>query len=47
MVVVPRISISQKEFVYMLSYIINIYKTAGKTYLIKIEDQEITPNKPT
>lgn len=46
-VVVPRISVSQKEFVYMLSYVVNTYKTAGKTYLIKIENQEITPNKPT
>ena len=45
-VVVPQITISQKEFVYMLSYVVNTYKTAGKTYLIKIEDQEITPNKP-
>ncbi|RHH14332.1 hypothetical protein DW228_05915 [Bacteroides fragilis] len=47
MVVVPQISIDRKEFVYMLSYVINTYRTAGKTYLIKIEDQKITPNKPT
>lgn len=46
MIVVPRINIEQKEFIYMLSYVVNTYKTAGKTYLIKIEDQEITPNKP-
>lgn len=47
MVVVPRLNIDQKELVYMLSYVVNTYKTAGKTYLIKIENQEVTPNKPT
>ena len=39
---VPMIQgISQKEFVYMLSSVINTYNIAGKTYLIKID---IAPN---
>lgn len=46
MIVVPPIHIEQQEFVYMLSYVVNTYKTAGKTYLIKIDNQEIRPNKP-
>ena len=33
--------------VYMLSYVVNTYKTAGKTYLIKIDEDEYTPNKNT
>ncbi|WP_417186953.1 hypothetical protein [Bacteroides sp.] len=37
MVLVPQINIPEKEFVYMLSFIINTYKVAGKTYLIKID----------
>ena len=32
---------------YMLSYVVNTYKTAGKTYLIKIDEDEYTPNKNT
>lgn len=36
MVNVPAIKISTKEFVCMLSYEVNKYKIAGKTYLIKI-----------
>lgn len=46
MVLVPEINIPEKEFVYMLSFIINTYKVAGKTYLIKIDQTEITPNQP-
>lgn len=42
---VPEISISEKDFVYMLSYVVNTYKLAGKTYLIKIDKKEIEPNK--
>lgn len=53
MVCVPRIQgISQKEFVYMLSSVVNTYKIAGKTYLIKIDTtppdipvQSVTLNK--
>lgn len=45
MVCVPSIIIDMQEFVYMLSYIVNTYKIAGKTYLIKIEQQEVEPNK--
>lgn len=45
MVNVPTITISTKEFVYMLSFVVNTYKVAGKTYLIKIDGAEIYPNK--
>lgn len=44
MVCVPQVNISEHEFVYMLSYTVSNYKLAGKTYLIKIDDKEITPN---
>ncbi|WP_165045101.1 hypothetical protein [Dysgonomonas sp. ZJ709] len=43
-VCVPEITLSQREFVYMLSYVVNNYKIAGKTYLIKINTTEIEPN---
>ena len=43
MVCVPAIQIPEAEFVYMLSYWVNTYKLAGKTYLIKIDNKEITP----
>lgn len=43
-VCVPGIHIEEREFVYMLSYIVNRYKLAGKTYLIKIDSKEIEPN---
>lgn len=39
MVNVPAITIPTREFVYMLSYEINRYKIAGKTYLIKISKE--------
>lgn len=42
-VCVPQISISQKEMVYLVSYIVNTYKLAGKTYLIKIAGEELIP----
>lgn len=46
MVCVPQIAgITESEFVYMLSYVINTYKIAGKTYLIKINAKEIEPIK--
>lgn len=41
---VPPISIPTQEFVYMLSHVVNTYKVAGKTYLIKIDGEEIVPN---
>ena len=44
---VPAITIATKEFVYMLSFIVNTYKVAGKTYLIKIDGDEIKPNNKT
>lgn len=47
MVNVPRITIPTKEFVYQLSYVVNTYKVAGKTYLIKIDGEEIVPNNNT
>ena len=43
MVCVPEITIPEAEFVYMLSYLVNTYKIAGKTYLIKIDNKEIIP----
>jgi hypothetical protein len=45
MICVPEISIDEKEFVYMLSYVVNTYKLAGKTCLIKINAKEMEPNK--
>lgn len=45
MVNVPAITIPTKEFVYMLSYVVNSYKVAGKTYLIKVDGTEIYPNR--
>lgn len=47
MVCVPPVHIDTQEFVYMLSYIVNTYRIAGKTYLIKIDQQEIEPNNKT
>lgn len=47
MVCVPPVRINTQEFVYMLSYAVNAYRIAGKTYLIKIDQQEIEPNKIT
>ena len=47
MVCVPEINIPEHEFVYMLSYTVNTYKLAGKTYLIKINSKEITLNSKT
>ena len=47
MVCVPPVTIPPQELVYMLSYVVNTYKTAGKTYLIKIDEDEYTPNKNT
>jgi hypothetical protein len=44
---VPTITIPTKEFVYMLSFVVNTYKVAGKTYLIKIDGNEIKPNNNT
>ncbi|NDV80847.1 hypothetical protein [Bacteroides sp. 51] len=46
-VCVPEITINEREFVYMLSYVVNTYKLAGKTYLIKINSQEVEPIKKT
>jgi hypothetical protein len=46
MVCVPEITgVLEKEFVYMLSYVVNTYKIAGKTYLIKINTKELEPIK--
>lgn len=44
MILVPEINIPEKEFVYMLSFVINTYKVAGKTFLIKIDRTEISPD---
>ncbi len=47
MVCVPPIKIPAQDLVYMLSYVVNTYKIAGKTYLIKIDSEEYEPNKNT
>lgn len=47
MVNVPTITIATREFVNMLSFVVNSYKIAGKTYLIKIDGEEIIPIKNT
>lgn len=39
MVCVPQINIPEHELVHMLSYTVNTYKIAGKTYLIKINSK--------
>ena len=44
---VPPITIPTQEFVYMLSHAVNRYRLAGKTYLIRIDGEEIKPNKTT
>ncbi|MEG0646452.1 MAG: hypothetical protein RR471_04705 [Bacteroides sp.] len=44
MVNVPSVTITTKELVYMLSFVVNTYKVAGKTYLIKIDGREIESN---
>ena len=46
-VCVPEIAIPEYEFVYLLTHTVNTYKIAGKTYLIKIDSKEITPNGRT
>lgn len=46
-VCVPAIAIPEYEFVYLLTHTVNTYKIAGKTYLIKIDSKEITPNGRT
>lgn len=47
MVCVPPVRIDVREFVYMLSYVVNTYKIAGKTYLIRIDSEEYIPNTNT
>ena len=44
---VPAITIPENEFVYLLSWVVNNYKIAGKTYLIKIDSKEIAPVNKT
>lgn len=44
MVCVPPVTVPPREFVYMLSFVVNTYKIAGKTYLIKIDEEEYKPN---
>ena len=44
-VCVPAVNITHQDLVYMLSYVVNTYKLAGKTYLIKIDKEEYQPNK--
>ena len=44
MVCVPPVTIPAQELVYMLSFAVNRYRIAGKTYLIKIDKEEYEPN---
>lgn len=44
MVCVPPITVPARELVYMLSFAVNRYRIAGKTYLIKIDEEEYEPN---
>lgn len=39
-VCVPPITIPTREFVYMLSFAVNRYRIAGRTYLIRIDKEE-------
>lgn len=45
-VMVSEIIVPEREFIYMLSYVVDRYKIAGKTYLIKIDKKEINPHLP-
>lgn len=40
---VPEITAPEKEFACMLSHVVNTYKPAGKSYLIKIDSKETEP----
>ncbi|WP_289764448.1 hypothetical protein [uncultured Duncaniella sp.] len=44
---VPPITIPVRELVYMLSFEVNRYRIAGKTYLIKVDKDEYRPNTNT
>ena len=41
---VPPVTVAARELVYMLSFAVNRYRIAGKTYLIKIDEEEYEPN---
>lgn len=41
MVCVPAVIIPERELVSMLCFVVERYRTAGKTYLIHVEDMEI------
>lgn len=47
MVCVPPITIPPQDLLYMLSYVVNTYKIAGMSYLIKIDEKEYEPNNNT
>ena len=47
MVCVPAVTADTREFVYMLSYVVNTYRVAGRTCLIKIDSEEFEPNQNT
>lgn len=44
MVCVPHITIPHEEFVHMLSCVVNSYRLAGRTYLIRIDAEEFEPH---
>lgn len=43
MICVPPVSVPEQEFAGRLSYVIERYRTAGKTYLIRIDKPENEP----
>ena len=44
MVCVPALRIPAEEFVPMLSFTVDTYRTAGKTYLIRIDETQYRPH---
>lgn len=47
MVCVPRIIIPEQEFVHMLCSVVNAYRLAGRTYLVRIDTEEFKPHNHT
>lgn len=43
-VCVPEVTLPASEFVHMLTHVIERYRLAGRTYLVRIENNESNPN---
>lgn len=39
-VCVPAVTLPDEEFVHMLSHVVDTYRLAGRTYLIRIENKD-------